>query len=104
MDNNEFNEEMDTLTLTLEDNTELECGVIGVFEANGKEYIALLPLDDDENETVLIYEYSENGDDVDLSLIESDEEFEAVSKVFYELYDEEDEDECGCGCEDHDHN
>ena len=50
---------LETVTLTLDDDTELECAVIGIFDVEGiegKEYIALLPEDD---ETVLIYEYKE---------------------------------------------
>jgi len=82
-------EEMETMTLTLDDNTELECGVIGVFEVDGQEYIALLPKDDD---TVLIYEYYEEGNDIRLELIEDDGVFEKVSNTFNELFDE-DEDE-----------
>lgn len=83
--------ELETMTLTLEDDTELECGILGVFEVEGmegKEYIALLPLED---ETVLLYEYTENGDDVTLGVIEDDDEFEKVSDTFYELFDGEDE-------------
>ena len=56
--------EMETLTLTLDDDTEMECGILGVFAVDGiadKEYIALLPLED---ETVLLYEYKENEDGI----------------------------------------
>lgn len=81
-------EEFETMTLTMEDDTEVECAVLGVFEVEDKEYIALLPMDDD---SVLIYEYKEDGDNVELGLIESDEEFEMVSAAFGELYgDDED--------------
>lgn len=83
-------EVMDTMTLTLDDDTELECSIIGVFEVDGQEYIALLPKDDD---TVLIYEYYEEGDDVRLELIEDDDVFEKVSKTFNDLFDEDSDDE-----------
>ena len=81
-------EEMETVTLTLDDDTELECAILGVFDVEGiegKEYIALLPLED---ETVLIYEYKEDGEDIELTLIEDDEEFEKVSEAFNEYFDE----------------
>ena len=81
---------METMFLTLDDDTEVECGIIGVFDVDGKEYIALLPIND---ETVLIYEYKEVGDEVELGLIEDDEEFEKISNAFYDLYEDEDEDE-----------
>ena len=84
-------EEMETVTLTLDDDTELECAILGVFDVEGiegKEYIALLPLED---ETVLIYEYKEDGEDIELTLIEDDEEVEKVSEAFNEYFDEEEE-------------
>ncbi|MBR4015797.1 MAG: DUF1292 domain-containing protein [Anaerotignum sp.] len=83
--------ELETMFLTLDDDTELECGILGVFEVeglDGKEYIALLPLED---ETVLLYEYKENGDEVELSVIEDDEEFDKVSNTFYDLFEEDEE-------------
>ena len=81
-------EEMETMTLTLDDDTELNCGIIGVFEVDGIEYIALLPEDDD---TVLIYQYNQDGEEVELSLIEDDDTFEKVSQAFDELWEDEDE-------------
>ena len=81
-------EEMETMTLTLDDDTELNCGIIGVFEVDGIEYIALLPEDDD---TILIYQYNEDGEEVELSLIEDDDTFEKVSQAFDELWEDEDE-------------
>ncbi|NLK37798.1 MAG: DUF1292 domain-containing protein [Epulopiscium sp.] len=80
--------ELETMFLTLDDDTEVECGILGVFEVEGKEYIALLPLED---ETVLLYAYSEDGDDIQLDVIEDDETFEKVSNAFYDLYEEEEE-------------
>lgn len=83
-------EEMETMFLTLDDDTEVECGILGVFDVEGKEYIALLPLED---ETVLLYEYKEIGEEIELNVIESDEDFEKVSAAFYDLYEDEDEEE-----------
>lgn len=84
-------EEMETMFLTLDDDTEIECGVLGVFPVDGKEYIALLPLED---ETVLIYEYKEVGEEIELEAIESDEDFEKISNAFYDMYgDDEEENE-----------
>jgi len=81
-------EEMDTMTLTLDDGTELECGILGVFEVEGEEYIALLPEDD---EAVLIYGYKETDAGIELTLIEDDETFDKVSAAFDELWEEEEE-------------
>ena len=80
-----------TVTLTLDDDSTVECAIVGIFDAGEKEYIALLPLED---ETVLIYEYNEKEDgDVELGLIEDDDVFEKVSNTFYEIWDDEEDDE-----------
>lgn len=85
--------EMETIRLTLEDDSELECGILGTFDVEGmgeRTFIALLPLED---ETVLLYEYEEIGEEIKLSVIEDDDEFEKVSDTFYELFDGEEEEE-----------
>ncbi len=73
----------ETIIITLDDGSELECSVLGVFDVENKSYIALMPIGDDE---VLIYVYKENGDEVELELIESDDEFDKVSKEFEQLF------------------
>lgn len=90
----EREEEM-TVTLTLEDDREIECAVLTIFEAAGKDYIALLPLDDveaDEGE-VYLYRYSEVDGQPELENIESDEEYEIVADAFDEFLDEQEYDE-----------
>lgn len=89
------NEEM-TVTLTLEDGTDLECVVLTIFEADGKDYIALLPLDGNEYEDgeVFLYRYKENADGTpELDNILSDEEYEIVADAFDELLDDAEYDE-----------
>ena len=82
------------LTLTLEDDSEMVCIVLGIFECEGNEYIALLPENEEDGEDVFIYKYKEiNEEEVELDTIESEEEFEKVSKTFEELFDDEDEEE-----------
>lgn len=81
--------ENDTVTLTLDDDTEIVCDVITVFPCGDKKYIALLPQDSDEEGEVYLYEFQENGDEPNLINIESDEEFEAVSDAFDEWLDSE---------------
>lgn len=80
-----------TVTLTLDNDEELECAVISIFEANNRRYIALLPLEGDENEDgeVYLYRYDETEDgQPDLTNIDSDEEFEIVSDAFDEMLDD----------------
>ena len=83
--------ELETMFLSLDDDSEMECGILGVFSVEGiegKEFIALLPLED---ETVLLYEYKEVGEEVELDVIEEDELFDKVSATFYELFDDEED-------------
>lgn len=90
------NEEEMTVTLTLDDGSELECVVLTIFEAGDKEYIALLPLDGKEAEDgeVFLYRYLEDANgNPDLENIESDEEYEIVADAFDELLDTEEFDE-----------
>ncbi|MDD3218301.1 MAG: DUF1292 domain-containing protein [Lachnospiraceae bacterium] len=81
-----------TVTLTMDDNTELTCAVIAVFPAQDKEYIALLPLDENgENNDgeVFIYRFhTDENNNPELENIESDEEYEIVSDAFDEWLDE----------------
>ena len=87
-------EEM-TVTLTLDDGSELECVVLTIFEAGGRDYIALLPLEgeDAEEGEVYLYRYTEIDGNPDLQNIEDDEEYEIVADAFDELLDEQEYDE-----------
>ena len=61
---------------------------MGVFDLNGKEYIALIP--DDGTDDVYIYGYEEVGDDeFELIDIEDDAEFEAAVAEFDKIMAEE---------------
>lgn len=81
--------DQDVIYLTLDDDTELECNVLGIFDVEEKEYIALLPVGEEE---VLLYEYVELEDeDFDLLPIEDEALFTTVSKVFEELFMGDDE-------------
>lgn len=86
-------EEM-TVTLDLSDGSCVECAVITILEVNNREYIVLMPLDEDgENDdgNVWFYGYSENPEDPneepELRYIDDDEEFEAVEEAFDEFLD-----------------
>lgn len=88
-------EEM-TVTLTLDDGKELECVVLTIFPAGDKEYIALLPMEEDETDEgeVYLYRYSEDEDgQPNLENIEDDDEYEIVADAFDELLDEQEYDE-----------
>ena len=81
-------EETDVITLEFDDGAEIECEIMGVFDYNGKEYIALIP--DDGSDDVYIYGYKEVGEDeFELVDIEDDAEFEAVVAEFDKIMMEE---------------
>lgn len=82
-----------SVEIELEDGTVVTCEVITILEVSGKEYIVLLPEGQTGDEQdVWFYGYSENPDDPneepELTYIESDEEYEAVTDAFDEYLDE----------------
>ncbi len=80
----------DMITLTLEDDTELQCSVLAIFPAGDKQYIALLPEGSDDVEgEVYLYGYKElENNEIELLNIEDDDEYEIVADAFDELLDE----------------
>ena len=94
----------DTMTLDLYDGGKLECIVLNVFPVNNREYIALLPMNDEghveEDAQIFLYRFEELGDDeVNLETIEDDDEFELVSDYFDEMLDEQEFNELFNGAE-----
>ena len=81
-------EETEVITLEFDDGVEVECEIMGVFDYEGKEYIALIP--DDGSDDVYIYGYKEVGDDeFELVDIEDDAEFEKVVAEFDKIMEAE---------------
>ncbi|MDD3360082.1 MAG: DUF1292 domain-containing protein [Hespellia sp.] len=80
-------QEMDTVVLTLDDDEELECAILGIFNYNDREYIALFPQGDNEyaeNGQVFIYRYlvPDDGGEPELGNITDDDEYEAVATEY----------------------
>ena len=86
-----------TVTLTLDDDSTIECAIIGIFDANNKEYIALLPLDENGQNTdgeAFLYRYITSPlGSPQLENIDDDEEYEAASEAFDEMLDSMEYDE-----------
>lgn len=81
-------EEADFITLEFDDGVEVECEIMGVFDCDGKEYIALIP--DDGTDDVYIYGYKEVGDEeFELIDIEDDEEFDKAVAEFDKIVAEQ---------------
>lgn len=100
MDNNNIPEEEMSVALTLEDGTEVECSIITILEVEGKDYIALLPMVDEEDEKygeVWFYGYEENENDPNeepkLSFIDNDDLYEKIADAFDEFLDGQEFDE-----------
>lgn len=89
-ENHEHNHdhEHEHIHLILDDGSELECHVLGTFEVEDNEYIALVPIDEEQ---VLLYRFEEDEEGINLMNIEDDEEFETVSEAFYVLFTEDEE-------------
>lgn len=83
-------DELITVTLTLDNDEVVECAVLTTFMAGNREYIALLPLDengDPEAGDVYLYRYDESGGEPSLDNIDDDEEYEIASDAFDEWLD-----------------
>ena len=95
-DENTFEEiDGEEMTVTLElDDGDVDCAVVTILTVDEKDYIALMPLDENgENEDgeVWFYGYKENEDDPnaepELIYIEDDAEYEKVEESFDEYLD-----------------
>ena len=86
--NPEMEEDVEIITLEFDEGEEVECEIMGVFDFNGKEYIALIP--DDGTDDVYIYGYKEIGEEeFEIVDIEDDAEFEAVAAEVDKIMDEQ---------------
>lgn len=90
----ELEKEEMTVDLELDDGSHVTCAVVTILTVSGRDYIALLPLNEDGENTegeVWFYRYSENPKDPNeeptLGYIEDDEEYEAVADAFDEFLD-----------------
>lgn len=82
----------DTISLYLDNNQEVECDILAIFPLKEQFYIALMPknpLEGYEEGEYFLYRYESDGENVELSDIESEAEWEAAEDKFEELLDEE---------------
>lgn len=100
MADNNFAEEEMTVELELDDGSKVSCAVITILTVAKKDYIVLLPLDengDNQDGEVWFYGYKENESDPnaepELLYIENDDEYETVSDAFDEYLDSQEFDE-----------
>ncbi len=80
-------DETPIITLTDEETgEEKDFEVLASATIEEKLYYALVPADDDEAEEYIILSVAEDGDDLVLSSIDDDDEFEKVEDYFNDLF------------------
>lgn len=97
---NDYDDEEMTVELELDDGQVVNCAVITILTVGQRDYIALLPLDENgENDDgeVWFYRYEEDernpNAEPELTFIEDDEEYETVADAFDEYLDNAEFDE-----------
>lgn len=85
----------DSITLSLDDGTDLQCIVLDIFTVDDKDYIALQPMEGEEDDNVFLYRFiqEDENDEPQLLSIDDDTEFEAVADAFEEILDAQEYDE-----------
>ena len=83
----------DFITIVDEDGTEYELEVLSTLEYNGQTYLAVIPADGEDHESIdvnILKSVEEDGEHI-LCAIDDDSELEAVySLIMDSLYEEED--------------
>lgn len=86
---------MEDVRVTVEtDEGELECQILTIFTAGDRDYIALYPVDENDEllpeADILLYRYAEDAEgNPSIDNIESDEEYATVLEVFEGLPSED---------------
>ena len=88
--NDGYNYDAEEMTVTLElDDGPVECAITSIFNMDGQDYIALLPIDENgENESGenWIYRYYEDENDSNaepkIEYISDDDEYDRAAEVF----------------------
>ncbi len=83
------NNELVYIDLNTEDGENVRCLVITTYTAGDTEYIALAPVDenDDVQDEIFIYGYLENDDGYELLALD-DDEFDIATKTLEAILDE----------------
>lgn len=86
----------DFMTIVDEDGTEYELEILSTLDYNGQTYLAVIPADGEEHESLdvsILKSVEEDGEPV-LCAIEDDAELEAVYSLMMDaLYEDEEEDD-----------
>lgn len=78
--------ESNVITLDMEDGTKKDFQVLNIIEHEGKQYVALSEMDSVEYD---ILRFEEVDDQLELSIIEDDAEYNTVADLFDEIFSAE---------------
>ena len=87
-------DEVDDIRVTLDtDDGEIVCRILTIFDVDSKDYIALMPLDENDNDNeegaVYLYRYFEDENGLpSVEYIADEDEYEAAADRYDELLDE----------------
>ncbi len=82
----------DTIKITLEDDSVMECKVLTVFDCNDKEYLALVPEQPETEGDVFLYGFIEHAEnEIELINIEDKQELNDVINAFEKWCDEQED-------------
>lgn len=94
MSKEEYNDTEMTVELDLDDGRTVVCAIVTILTVNKKDYIVLMPLNDDgqvEDGEIWFYRYFEDENDPNveptLEYIDDDDEYETVADAFDEMLD-----------------
>ena len=88
-------DEMDDIRVELElDGETIQCKILTIFETKGQDYIALIPVDENDGENedgdVYIYRYFEDEEgNPSLENIEDEDEAEMIEDIFEQWLDDQ---------------
>ena len=87
-------EEADDIRVTLDtEEGEIVCRILTIFDVNGQDYIALMPVDENDEDNaegaVYLYRYAEDEQGLpSVEYIDDEDEYEAAADRYDELLDE----------------
>ncbi len=87
-------EEADDIRVTLDtEEGEIVCRILTIFDVDGQDYIALMPVDENDEDNaegaVYLYRYAEDEQGLpSVEYIEDEDEYEAAADRYDELLDE----------------
>lgn len=84
--------DVETFTLTMDDDTEQEFAIMDEFEVEGKSYYVVSEVNGEEiSPDVFVFGYHMEGDDLYIDNIDDDEEYEKVAAAYDALCETEEE-------------